>query len=91
MSERRYFKDGYYSSDYEEEGIGYWEYIDGFCTRHIAALEDRIVLYRQEIGHYNNSMPDHRLEQSPMPKSSEISQEEFESVWAKGVEIPNTD
>lgn len=91
MSERQYFKEGYYSSDYGEEGIGYWEYIDRFCTRHVVVLEDRIVLYRQEIGHYNNNMPDHLLEENTFREGSEITQTEFESMWAKGVEIPNTD
>lgn len=92
MSEKRYFKERYYSTDYGEEGMGYWEYIDGFCTRHIVALKDRIVLYRQEIGHYNINMPDHRLSENDFKTSgSEISQSEFESVWAKGVEIPDTD
>ena len=91
MSGRQYFKGGYYSTDYDEEGMGYWEYIDGSCTRHVVVLEDHIVLYRYEIGRYKNHMPNYHLEASTFREASKISATEFESMWARGVEFHSRD
>lgn len=84
MSKRDYFKDviAFYAG---EEGPGYWEYIDNFCTRQIKVFGERIELYQQEIGNYNDDMVDHNLSENDFKTSgSRISQSEFESIWAKG-------
>jgi len=86
MSQKRYFKEEIMSVMLEA-GFGYHEYTDEICTRQIIAFANQVQLFSQASVNTCNYLTDQRPNNFLM--NGEISESEFDRIWARGVEFPN--